>query len=109
MSSFHLNNILCCRLAVHPNASELVNTSKITKIETLTIGVIVTFVNNESVQRQFTMSKEIPGGMANIVDVRMLPGLLMDGELVGEEEVPTPQCLVDASGQSHKFRVKVIP
>ncbi|CAN6934841.1 unnamed protein product, partial [Brassica oleracea] len=48
-------------LAVHPNASELVNTSKITKIETLTIGVIVTFVNNESVQRQFTMSKEIPG------------------------------------------------
>uniref|UniRef100_A0A0D3CTZ3 Uncharacterized protein n=1 Tax=Brassica oleracea var. oleracea TaxID=109376 RepID=A0A0D3CTZ3_BRAOL len=61
-------------LAVHPNASELVNTSKITKIETLTIGVIVTFVNNESFQRQFTMSKEIPGGMANIVDVRMLPG-----------------------------------
>ncbi|CAF2058800.1 BnaCnng56170D [Brassica napus] len=61
-------------LAVHPNASELVNTSKITKIETLTIGAIVTFINNESVQRQLTMSKEIPGGMANIVDVRMLPG-----------------------------------
>lgn len=30
-------------------------------------------------------------------------------ELVGEEEVPTPHCLVDASGQLHKFRVKVIP
>ncbi|KAF2593633.1 hypothetical protein F2Q70_00043918 [Brassica cretica] len=65
---------LTTRLAVHPNASELVNTSKITKIETLTIGAIVTFINNESVQRQLTMSKEIPGGMANIVDVRMLPG-----------------------------------
>ena len=52
MSSFHLNNISCCRLAVHPNASELVNTSKITKIETITIGAIVTFVNNESVQVQ---------------------------------------------------------
>ncbi|KAG5379653.1 hypothetical protein IGI04_027495 [Brassica rapa subsp. trilocularis] len=33
------------------------------KIETLTIGAIVTFVNNESVQRQLTMSKEIPGGI----------------------------------------------
>nr|VDD01221.1 unnamed protein product [Brassica rapa] len=50
-------------LAVHPNASELVNTSKITKIETITIGAIVTFVNNESVQRQLTMSKEILGGI----------------------------------------------
>ncbi|KAH0873881.1 hypothetical protein HID58_071243, partial [Brassica napus] len=43
---------LTTRLAVHPNASELVNTSKITKIETLTIGAIVTFINNESVQVQ---------------------------------------------------------
>ncbi|KAF8118971.1 hypothetical protein N665_0001s0029 [Sinapis alba] len=32
-----------------------------------------------------------------------------NGELVGEEEVPTLQCLVAASGQTHKFRVKVIP
>lgn len=54
---------LTTRLAVHPNASELVNTSKITKIETITIGAIVTFVNNESVQRQLTMSKEILGGI----------------------------------------------
>ncbi|KAH0935549.1 hypothetical protein HID58_012666 [Brassica napus] len=34
MFSFHLNNISCCMLAVHPNASELVNTSKITNFET---------------------------------------------------------------------------
>ncbi|KAG2307494.1 hypothetical protein Bca4012_083486 [Brassica carinata] len=32
-----------------------------------------------------------------------------NGELVGEEEVPTPQCLVDASGQTHKFRVEDMP
>ncbi|CAN7085140.1 unnamed protein product, partial [Brassica oleracea var. botrytis] len=122
-------------LAVHPNASELVNTSKITKIETLTIGAIVTFINNESVQRQLTMSKEIPGGSVlrymcttvvtkpasyslemqalNVPEDKLLTYSTItweaNGELVGEEEVPTPQCLVDASGQSHKFRVKVIP
>ncbi|KAG2252073.1 hypothetical protein Bca52824_082209 [Brassica carinata] len=126
---------LTTRLAVHPNASELVNTSKITKIETLTIGAIVTFINNESVQRQLTMSKEIPGGSVlrymcttvvtkpasyslemqalNVPEDKLLTYSTItweaNGELVGEEEVPTPQCLVDASGQSHKFRVKVIP
>ncbi|CAN7059995.1 unnamed protein product [Brassica oleracea var. botrytis] len=109
-------------LAVHPNASELVNTSKTTKIETLTIGVIVTFVNNESVQ--LTMSKEIPGGSVlrylcttvvtkpascsfemqalNVPEDKLLTYSTIsweaNGELVGEEEVPTPHCLVDASG-----------
>ncbi|KAH0935978.1 hypothetical protein HID58_013095 [Brassica napus] len=126
---------LTTRLAVHPNASELVNTSKITKIETITIGAIVTFVNNESVQRQLTMSKEILGGSVlrymcmtvvtkpasysfemqalNVPEDKLLTYSTItweaNEELVGEEEVPTPHCLVDASGQLHKFRVKVIP
>ncbi|KAJ4866791.1 hypothetical protein Rs2_51678 [Raphanus sativus] len=64
MSSFHLNYISCCRLSVHPNASAQVNTSKITKVETLTICEIVTFVNNESAQ--LTMSREIPGGITEV-------------------------------------------
>ncbi|XP_056857206.1 secreted RxLR effector protein 161-like [Raphanus sativus] len=52
------------RLSVHPNASAQVNTSKITKVETLTICEIVTFVNNESAQ--LTMSREIPGGITEV-------------------------------------------
>ncbi|KAF2593641.1 hypothetical protein F2Q70_00043916 [Brassica cretica] len=126
---------LTTRLAVHPNASELVNTSK---IETLTIGAIVID------SRRCRKKSRVVLQRANIVDVRKFRAeisvydsgdnasfvLLGDagtertkdklltystitweanGELVGEEEVPTPQCLVDASGQSHKFRVKVIP
>ncbi|CAF2167573.1 unnamed protein product [Brassica rapa subsp. narinosa] len=58
----------------------MVNASEVIKVKTLTIREIFAFLKQEQAQA--------------------------NGDIGAHHEMPTPQCLLDIIGQTHKFRVK---